>query len=601
MRTTFTLLALVALALAACGGGSGENTGNDTSTQEDSGQDAGSETDETDVPGETASDTPEGETLVLEFVNGPSVTVTTGTAPDVQLRAYYVPSYAFGAGVTVTFSLAGEGDASLGATTAVIDENGMGDVSFAAGTTVGAAYTLTAKAAGAADVTLALQVVGLLTGSVIVTPTLHFTPEGGETLTLWFVPSTTYVCGQTGPTDKPADTYKEVQVTDLASPLTVDGLPEAPRWSVVALVTKANGNPLANGCVAGFVIETEAAPTPVTLDLALLDLNATATYAFTATTSFAAWIDPGLAEIPAHLQAHFTAADLQQKLHDQMFAALDAKVHTEHGGYKADPVECPAEPSGTCDDQQWCLDLIHAELDANLAQHLANLPGPWDQLTDFYDVATALASNAVLKGQIEVKAHVFAPPAHYELAVRPTSLALPDCGAATCEWTAEQLKAVLYGQDWGEPAKTTGTITEYDRVDVDAFPLALDANRLALLVLTDVLGPAAFGTPDLYDWFDARFGCDSLAPMFSGAFRTCIWSGTADLQALCDDLVHDYNVPLQQWLNPLATQNEAQVTQTLTGTDPDGDLELDAAAGTISWTRPGGGAPLEGTLTWTRP
>lgn len=583
------------LLVAACGGGSDGNGGTDTQGG-DTAVDTPSDTPGPDAPGDVAGDEATGETLVIEFVSPGDVTAIEQHVYPIQVRAYTTPSYAFAAGLAIDFALAGEGDASLDVAQAITDENGMAEVAFSAGTGVGTTYTLTASVAGASPISQDITVIGLAAGAVALTPALHFTPAGGETLTLWFVPGT-YVCGQTGPTDKPADTFKEIQVTDLVTPLTVEGLPEAPRWAVVALIVKADGLPLAGGCVDDFPILAAAEPTPVTLDLALLDLNATATYAFTATTSLAPWIDPALAEIPAHLQAHFTAADLQQKLHDQMFAALDAKVHTEHAGYKADPEACPAE---TCDGQQWCIDLLHAELDASLSQHLANLAQPWDQLSDFYDTATALASNVVLKGQIEVKAHVFAPPAHYEYELRPTSLALPDCGGPTCEWTAEELKAVLYGMEWGDPAKPWGTITEYDQVQVDAFPLALDANRVALLVLTEVLGPMALETTDLYGWFDARFACDTLAPMFTGAFRTCTWSGAADFQEICEKLVKDYNQPLQQWLNPLATQRVPELAQQLVGADPDGNLELDSAAGTLTWTV-SGGASLEGTLTWERP
>jgi|GEM_PF-5729459 len=597
MRKIGWLLALGSLLLlAACGGGS-DGTGGDDTRGGDAAEDGAVDTPAPDAPDDAAADEASDEMLVIEFVSPGDVTAIEQHVYPIQVRAYLAPSYAFAAGLAIDFALTGGGDASLDAAQVVTDENGMAEVSFSSGSSVGTTYTLTASAAGAEPISQDITIIGLAAGAAVVTPALHFTPTGGESLTLWFVPGT-YVCGQTGPVDKPTDTYKEVQVTDLVTPLTVEGLPEAPRWAVVALIVKADGNPLAGGCVDDFAILAAAEPTPVTLDLALLDLNATATYAFTATTSLAPWVDPALAEIPAHLQAHFTAADLQQKLHDQMFAALDQKVHTEHAGYKADPEACKEDEG--CDSQQWCTDLMHQELDANLSQHLANLPGPWDQLADFYDTATALASNVVLKGQVEVKAHVFAPPAHYELEIRPTSLALPDCGGPTCEWTAEELKAVLYGMEWGEPAEVWGTIADYDQVQVDAFPLAVDANRVALLVLTEVYGPMALETTDLYGWFDARFACDTLAPMFTGAFRTCTWSGTADFQEICAKLVKEYNQPLQQWLNPLATQRVPELAQQLTGADPDGNLELDSAAGSLTWTLTGGES-LAGTLTWERP
>jgi len=593
MRKLCTVVALAtALTLAGCGGGAGSSDDMhccDTSFDVTDGvpPDAA-----TDVADEEAT----GEQLVLEFVSPGDIQAIEQRVYPIQVRAYTLPDYAFATGLSVTFALSGAGDATLDPAVVATDENGMAEVSFSSGHDVGATYTLTATADGTAPITQHITIVGMATGSAVVTPALHFTPSGGESLTLWLVPGA-YVCGQTGPLDKPADTYKELTVTDLASPLTIEALPEAPRWAVVALVTKADGNPLAGGCVDDFAILAQGEPTPVTLDLALLDLNATGVYAFTFTTSLAPWVDPGLAEIPQHLQDHFTAADLQQKLHDGMFAALDTKVHTEHAGYKADPDACPAE---TCDGQEWCIDLLHQELDANLSQHLANLPGPWDQLADFYDVATALASNVVVTGTIEVKAHVFAPPAHYEYELTPKSLALPDCGAASCEWTAEQLAKVQYGITWGDPAKPQGTIADYDHVQVDAFPLALDPNRVALLVLTEVLGPQALGTTDLYGWFDARFACDTLAPMFSGAFRTCTWSGAEDFQAICEKLVKESNAPLEAWLNPLATQRVPEIGQQLTGHDPDGDLALDTADGTVTWTVSGGGAQ-GGTVTWARP
>ena len=130
--------------------------------------------------------------------------------------------------------------------------------------------------------------------------------------------------------------------------------------------------------------------------------------------------------------------------------------------------------------------------------------------------------------------------------------------------------------------------------------MPVDANRVALLVLTEVLGPQALGTTDLYGWFHARFGCDTLAPVFSGDFRTCTWSGAEDFQAICDDLVDEYNAPLEAWLNPLATQRVPELGQQLTGHDPDGNLEIDTADGTVTWTVPGGGS-LDGTVTWARP
>ena len=598
MRTMGTLLVLcVALSFAACGGGSDGTSSTDTT--------GGPET--TDVAGdpdapEACTDCGDGsltdEDVVLEFLSPGDITAIEQHVYPIQIRSYRVPSYEPTRYLKVQFALSGDGDATLDPTEVRTDDNGMAEVSFSAGTTVGAVYTLTVTAEDAAPVTQTITIVGLATGSAIVTPVLHFTPEGGESMTLWMVPGT-YVCGQTGPLDKPADTFKEIQVTDLTTPLTIEALPEAPRWAVVALIDKADGNPLASGCVDDFAIVAQGEPTPVTLDLAKLDLNATATYAFTFTTSLAPWVDPALADIPTHLQEHFTAATLQQTLHDGFFQALDQKVHTEHAGYKASAEACP-EGTDPAICQQWCVDLIHAELDANLAQHLANLPGPWDQLADFYDVATALASTVQLTGQIEVKAHVFAPPAHYEYEIRPTALTLPDCGAASCTWTAEALKDVQYGMEWGDPAKEQGTIGNYDQVQVDAFALPVDANRVALLVLTEVLGPQALGTTDLYGWFHARFGCDTLAPMFSGDFRTCTWSGAEDFQAICDDLVDEYNAPLEAWLNPLATQRVPELGQQLTGHDPDGNLEIDTADGTVTWTVPGGGS-LDGTVTWARP
>ena len=596
MRRLCTLVTLAAaLVLAACGGGSEGGDGRDA--QGDVAvPDASSDDARPDLGGDTLADVPAGETLVLEFVSAGDVSVVENSSYDLQVRAYYTPSYAFAVGVPITLSLAGEGDAQLTVAICTTDDNGMCEAGFHSGSTVGAVYTLTASADGAASISQTLTVVGMATGTLIVTPALQFAPQGGETLTLWLVPGT-YICGQTGPLDKPTDTHKELQVTDLVTPLTIEALPEAPRWAVVALVTRADGNPLAGGCVDDFAILAEGEPTEVTLDLAKLDLNATGTYAFTATTSLAPWIDPGLAEIPAHLQAHFTADTLAQTLHDGFFAALDAKVHNEHAGYKPDLTACPED---TCDGQQWCIDLIHQELDQSLAQHLANLPQPWDQLADFYDVATALASKAVLSGQVEVKAHVFAPPAHYEYEVRPLLLSLPDCGAASCQWTAEALKSVQFGMEWGDPAAVQGVIVDTDKLSVDVFPLALDPNRVALLVLTDVLGPQAFGTSALLDWFDARFACDTLAPMFSGAFRTCTWSGAEDFAAICADLVDGYNQPLKDWLLPLATQRVPELGQSLVGHDPDGNLELDSADGTLIWSLPGVDA-LEGTLTWERP
>jgi len=591
------LLALLAGVWSGCGGGS-EGGEADTTPPADV-VEAGDQVAPDSAQPDTSTPDSVEDVPLLQFLTDDVVTAIEQSSYPIQVRAYGSQSFEAVADLALTFSLSGEGDAALDVTQATTDEGGMAEVTFSAGTAVGATYTLSASAAGAQPVSITINVMGLATGSVVVTPALHFPEQGGESLTLWVVPGV-YVCGETGPLDKPANTYKEAVLASLAEPATIDGLPEGPRYAVVGLVTGADGKPVAGGCKDSFPVFSQGEPTAVTLDLQLLDVNATGTYAVEVATSFAPWVDAGLADVPAHLGAHFSDAGLAQGLHDGLFAALDEMVHTQHSGFKAAVEDCDPAADPPCDPQEWCAALMHDELDANLDQHLTNLPAWWEDLADFYDVATVLASDVRLHGEIEVKAHVFTPPAHYEYEWRPLSIELPDCGGATCLFPVADLATTTFRMEL-EPVDVQGTIPDHDQVAVDPLTLDLDPNRLALLVLTEILAPMVVGTHDLYGAFDAHFACQSLAPMFSTRFRTCIWAGSAEIQGLCEDWVEAYNAPLHDWLNPLATRRELTLTQALTATDADGDLVLETATGPATWSIEGAAAPLEGTSTWSRP
>lgn len=586
------------LGASACGGDEGGGAG-DSTTSDGVQADATSETDlggadviETDA--ETAGETA-GETLVLEFLTEAQVTAVEMHSYPLQLRAYRLPDYAAATEVAVTLQIEGAGDASLAPLELVTDEYGMAETVLDAGSG-GHEYTVTASAPGATSASIDVTVVGLATGAIQVTLANDYSLEGGEQLTLWVVPGN-YVCGETGPLEKPGATYRELVTDDLGSVLRVDELPEGPKWSIVGLVNAADGSPLAGGCVDGFAIYAGGEDTAVTLDLRLLDMAATQIYDFEITTSLAPWVDPALAEIPGKLEAHFTDPGLPQVFHDELFARLDAKVHTEHAGFKANPEACDVDAG--CDSQDWCTTLMNDELDAVLAAHFGAFTNPWADFADLYDTATVLVSNTVLRGEVEITAHLYNPPEHYELELRPMELSFPDCGGATCTFSAEELSQVLFALPV-EAADAEATIQDYNKLAVDAVSLALDPNRLVMLVLSDVFGPISLGDNALYEHFDAYFACQALSTSFSADFRTCIWSGAEEIALICDDIVEETNDPLRAWMNPLGSQREISLSQSLSGVDADGDLVMDEAAGDGTWTLEGGDT-LTGAMTWTRP
>ena len=591
--------------LFACGGDGGDGGGGG------GGSDAGATDGVTgdgaapaDAAGDGASQPDQGEEapLVLAFVGGDKMQAYEQTDYEISVMAYRAE--VFVVDVSLAVALSGAGDASLGADVVVTNESGMADIPFHSGTTLGVTYTLTVTGPGGEEVSMEIEIAGIETGDLAVTPSAHFPLEGGERLWVQVVAGD-FVCGETGPMEDitPADGEQaELELDDLASPFTVEGLRRGPQYAVVALVYDGDGQPLGSGCTAGFQILPDQV-TAVTLDLTLLDMALTDTYAVDLAVDLSAWIDPGLADVAGLIEGHFTAAALPGSLHDLLFAAIDEMVHTQHNTFKQP--ECPEGQ-----ECEACVDLIHRELDERIAAHLEALGNPWTGLSDLWSLANTLLASTVVSGTVEVTSHIYAPPEHYELRYEPVSLSFTDCAAATCSFSREALAAALFSIPLME-ADMEGSVSDYDQVAIDPIVLDLDPNRLVMLVLSDILAPSVFGTNDLYQIFDEHMACAELSPGFSEDFYTCIWSAPSVMTELCDGAVTEVNAGLMASLNPLGSQRLIGATQAVTGVDADGDLVLDSAAGVSSWQTyveggegpiPDGGVPaIEGTSVWGRP
>jgi hypothetical protein len=392
-----------------------------------------------------------------------------------------------------------------------------------------------------------------------------------------------FLCGQTGPLETPAETVAQYTVSDLATVVTFEALPQGPKYSVVALVKGADGTPVAYGCVDGLAIYPEGT-TEATLSLPRIALTLTASYLDSVSVDLNPWLDPQLDQVPAKLEAHFG----------------DATMPATFRGQLTEMVRKAVQAQGYPDLKEECKPLLEANLDSLIPAHFQSLPDPWSQFEAYPAMMHAMLATATLRATVKVEEHVFAAPEHYRLSFTPLEVVLSDGAGTARSISAAAAVQATWGIEW-QAAEPQATVTEHNHLNIDSVVVDVDPNRLALLVLTEVLGAEALGTADLFKALRDHFRCDQLAAGVTVEVQTCTKIPQADYAAMCGQIVTELNQPLVDWLTPLGTQRSLTLGQAPIAADADADLVMDTASGESTWAIEGGAAQLVGTAVWSRP
>ncbi|MGM0577573.1 MAG: hypothetical protein ACQEXJ_17745 [Myxococcota bacterium] len=489
---------------------------------------------------------------------------------QMQIRAKVI-DYAQGGpaeGVPVGFSIvegSDEGDASLATHSATTNSIGQVSVTFKAGLEPDAHYTVRLNANGADPVELDIYVVDTPKGSITVN-IAYEGPINVQKTKVRAFRSSEYTCGMYNPINVPEGTF-EKDLLALDQTTTWEGLEAGSKWTITATAKSPKGSLAASGCLDGVIVVGEQ-DNEVSLTMHLLALNPAGTYDANNYLDFTGAIPGEVGEIVDQITTLFT--DPGKFLIDQIKALLSNWVPSIITDPVFDLFEDQLADFFTDwilnKSPEWLQDVFVIGEDLTQIIHSLNLLGTLkiSKLHNDYYVQGVLYWDGIVLWW------------HYGCPKEDEPDYDPDCGRN--EFSIDALSNTEMPQNVIE-GKWTGSITNFDRLDIDNHTIKINYGLLIIFVLNEMILPEITGEDNLTDGVLALVNCPSIGESFSdgllGQLANLFGIGKDDITDLCVDGVTLVVKPVELIIGNLALDSQLRLQGNAVMVDDDDDLVVD--------------------------
>lgn len=581
------LVALVGMTLAACGGGS-EGSGTvgdivfsgDANPRIDTGDDrpGGKDIGEPKETGPTGWDTggePEGPRYEIVFLVEDPLIVPAGGAAKVTVLVldYDDGRPAADAHIVLHLEPLDGGDGSLDAGSVFTGANGRAEFRFRANTAAPAEYRVTATAVGArSDASLNIRVEAHPKGALRV----QLTYDGSLPLTdiqIGLVEAQGFQCSQYYPPAPPAALESRTVLSITSPPTLFEDLPAGTYYSVwVTAKSRSTGTNLlrltAAGCADGAYVEVDS-ESLITVDLYDLVLNPAGLYDMISVFDFTDAIPGEVGEIINLIVDAFW--DPGKFVFDMVITVVDLYLGQLVGqvvewalSLFRDQLEEAINNWVFNDSPQWVQDIFQVGQD--ITQIVANL----EMLADLR--IAKLTNDYYVQGEedwhgIALYWHLGCP--------EETDLDFdPDCGRLVL--SMEDIQNTAFPMDLVQGV-WTGTIANFDRLDIQTHRIQLNYGRLILFVLNELLLPA-ISNGQYHDLRDAVIGfvdCPNIAGNVVGDFLEALGIDQDEVAGFCEDAIGWIVDPIVLTIYGLGADSRVRLFGTALLVDDNDDLIVD--------------------------
>ncbi|MBM4373184.1 MAG: hypothetical protein FJ098_16130, partial [Deltaproteobacteria bacterium] len=510
-RTTLVTLGGAALilwlsaALPACDGGTGTGGSTDPMGTEDGIPENDAAADDLVREEDPGPECPA--SLILELFNATSpLILEVDREYALQARVYNPLTGETPAGEPVTFTLSGDGDASITGGAVDTDAFGVATVTFLSGTQAPATYGLSLRTPCAEEVEVVLEVQPHATGSIVVTVVVGASVERpGDIASLRIhVSHAGTLCAALDPADPPADmALHELPAGE--SQLLLEDAVAGPGYTIMAVGVDGSGAPVAAGCTQGVNVYA-GKQTETEVSLEALHVSPAGTYLVTLSPDFGALV----AGYPEGWSLALVDA-LEGAPDDVKQAVIEGIAKWFDDGVL--PEECGD---------------VAGELGASVdAWAQAHLPPPWlpgleapgaslqDLLEDPEIGASLVVEGGAFGGACSLALDITSVTFHGEV-----GCAGEDCG--TFPFGEDELET---GEAWlkAEDSETGCQVTAANELLLEAFSLHLNPGRLLLFAWVNVVLPgAAEGATSVLELFEGHYDCEAMVAGVQDSTLTCL-------------------------------------------------------------------------------
>lgn len=505
------------------------------------------------------------EIVLLHDTSAPTqVTITQNLLIQAKVVDYAQSGPA--AGVPVFYEIIendGGGDATLTTAQAYTDDSGVVGVTFRANLVSNVHYKVQLSADQAQPVALEIFVVDTPKGDIevelnyegpISVKNVHVRLfEGG------------YTCGQFNAVNVPEGPLGEKTLLGIGAGSSVEfkDLPEAKKFTVVATAQSPSGSLAAAGCLDGIVVLPEQS-NKVTLTMYLLVLNPAGFYDAVTVFDFTGAIPGQVGDIIDEVVLLFN--DPGKFLINQVKNLVSA--------YIGDLITDVA------------FSLFEDELADIITDWMLNESPDW--LQNIFTVGqdlTQVINNLELRADLLISKlsndYYVQGVMYWDSIVLYWKLGCAEEGEPGYDPTCgqyifglEDFASTEFPMDIIE-GKFTGFIHDFDKLDIDNFPIKINYGKIILFVLNEMLLPAITGENNLTDAILSFVNCGSIASFFSNGVLDAIGVSEGDIEEFCIDGVTLITKPISLILGNLALDSQMRLSGKAVMVDDDNDLKVD--------------------------
>ncbi len=459
------------------------------------------------------------------------------------------------AGVTVRYAIVSggdEGDAHLSSTSATTNANGEVGITLLTGSAPNVHYEIELTAEGAKAVRLRLFVTDSPKGDIRV-QLVYEGPIAVKNVHVRLFPST-YSCGLYNPTNVATD----IIIADVIKPGISAGqdilwkdLPEGQKYTVAATALSPSGSLAASGCIDGVVV-IGGQENKVTLTMFLLTLNPAGNYDSTSVLDFTGAIPGQLGDIVDQIVVLFN--DPGKFLID----AVKDLVKSWVPAIIVDPIFSLFEKQLASIVTDWMLNKSPGWIQDifTIGQDLTQVVNKLTMLATLQ--ISKLNNNYYVQGVLLWDGLVLYW--HYGCPKVGQPGYDPECGAN--KFSIKDFASAGVPQDIIS-GKFTGSIIDFDKLDIDNHTIKINYGKLIIFVLNEMILPAISGQHNLTDAILSFVNCGSIADGFTsgllGSLASLFGISKQDLENFCVDGITLIVSPVTAIIGNLAIDSQLRL------------------------------------------
>jgi hypothetical protein len=456
-----------------------------------------------------------------------------------------------------------DGDASLSSHQAYTDGDGEVVVTFRSNLKSEASYTVELFTEGAQPVYIEIYVSDVPRGDIRV----DIDYEGPIAIKNVHVRLLTgsFSCGQFKPTNVPQAVLGDTTLLGLGGEDSVlfPNMPSDQKFTVIATALSPSGSLAAAGCIDGILV-MPGAENKVTMTMYMLVLNPSGYYDTTNVFDFTDAIPGELGELINSVVTLFN--DPGKFLIDQIKAIVSSfigELVTDIAfGLFEDALADIVTDWMLNDSPDWIQDIFVVGQD--LTQIVNNLEMNATLVisklsNDYYVQGVLLWDGIVLYWKLGC-------PKEGEPDFDPA------CGKN--EFNLDDFQNTEFPMDIVE-GKFTGSIHDFDQLDVDNHTIKISYGKLIIFVLNEMILKTLTGQDNLTDALLALINCKSIASSFSNGILDGIGISEGDIEDFCTDSIVFLATPVTLLLGSLAIDSQLRLAGKAILVDEDNDLKVD--------------------------